>query len=387
MVDNNIITSRIIKPWKKSKKRFIPGLVLNEGFYHDLIQPILSAHFPNLQYAASRIGPCSDVLGFDTYISMDHNWGPQAQIFLSEDDHLKYSDEIKKVLKEKLPRSYRGFPTNWAPRGADNTSNPEFSSDDIFNPLLDVMTVQQFVKDNLGIDYSQPITLRDWFAFSEQELLHIVAGKIFHSDLPELEEMRSYFKYYPQPIWLLRMYALWSAILEEQTFVGRCHHVQDELGERLITARIVNKLMKLCFYLEKKYYPYSKWFGTGFSKLDCAEDIKPIFQKILAAKSYKRREQALCTAYLKIAEMHNALNITKPVPMEIVNYYERGYKGLQTGNLVDALAEVISPDILKELGLSELDSNGTRIINIEPLLDDSNYTRKPTLLRKMLFEA
>lgn len=115
--------------------------------------------------------------------------------------------------------------------------------------------------------------------------------------------------------------------------------------------------------------------------------MKPIFQKILVAKSYKRRDQALCTAYLKMAGMHNALNITKPVPVEIVNYYERGYKGLQTGNLVDALAKVISPDILKELGLSELDSNGTRIINIEPLLDDSNYTRKPLLLRKMLFEA
>jgi len=263
MSDSDKTISRVKKPWKKNKKRFIPGLVLNEGYYHDLIKPILAEHFPNLKYAACRIGPCSDVLGYDTYISMDHNWGPQAQIFLLEEDHPKYSEEIKQVLKKHLLKSYEGFPTNWAERGPDNTSHPEFSPDETFNPMIDVITVQQFIKDNLNIGYSQPITLRDWLAFSEQELLQVIAGKIFHNDLPELEEMRAYFKYYPEPIGLLRMYTLWSAISEEQAFIGRCHDTDDELGERLITARIVNKLMRLCFYLEKKYYPYSKWFGRG----------------------------------------------------------------------------------------------------------------------------
>jgi len=384
MTHHNINTLQINRPWKKSKKRFIPGLVLNDGYFHDLIKPILSACFPSLRYAASRIGPCSDVLGIDTYISMDHNWGPQAQIFLTEEDHPKYSDEIKRVLSEEIPQDYKGFPTNWLLNQPNGGNHPEFSPDGKVNPNVEVLTVRQFVKDNLGIDYTNPITLRDWFAFSEQGLLHVVSGKIFHNDLPELEEMRAYFSYYPQPIWLLKMYAFWNAISEEQTFIGRCHHVQDEVGERLITARIVNKLMKLCFYLEKKFHPYSKWFGTGFSKLNCANDMKPIFQKILKANSYNQRSQALCTACLKIAEMHNALNITRPVPLEIVDYYQRGYKGLQTGNLVDVLAEAINQDMLKELGLSKLDSSDTRILNIEPLLDDSNYARNPTLLRKML---
>jgi len=253
--------------------------------------------------------------------------------------------------------------------------------------MIEIMTVQQFVKNNLGIDYSQPITLRDWLAFSEQELLHIVAGRIFRSDLPELEEMRAYFGYYPKPIWLLRMYALWNSISEEETFIGRCHDVKDGLGERLITSRVVNKLMKLCFYLEKKYYPYSKWFGTGFSKLYCAKDLQPLFHQALSAKSYKRRNHALCTAYLKVAEMHNDLTITRSVPLVIVNYYQRGYMGMQTGNLVEALKEALQPDVLDELGISKLDSDESRILNIEPLLDDSNYTRSPTILHKMLLDS
>jgi len=252
--------------------------------------------------------------------------------------------------------------------------------------MIDVITVRQFIKENLSIDYSQPITVRDWLAFSEQELLQVTAGKLFHNDLPELEEMRAYFKYYPEPIWLLRMYALWSAISEEQAFIGRCHDTGDELGERLIAARIVNKLMKLCFYLEKVYYSYSKWFGRGFSNLKCANDLHPLFHKALSAKSYKRRNQALCSAYLKVAEMHNILHLTKPVPIEIVDYYKRGYKGLQTDNLMNALEEAITPETLKELGLTKLDSSETRILNIEPLLDDSNYIRTSTILRKMLFE-
>jgi hypothetical protein len=369
----------------EAKKRFIPGLVLSEGYFHDLVEPFLAAYFPGLQYSAALIGHCSDVLGFDTYISMDHFWGPRLQIFLAEADQRQYAAEIKRVLSENLPQSYRGFPTNWLFDQPDSGDHPVFAPDGKINPNVEILTVREFVKSDLGVDYAQ-IKLRNWLAFSEQELLHQVAGKIFHSGLSELEAMRAYFQYYPEPIWLLRMYALWSSIAEEQAFVGRCHAVKDELGERLVATRIVNKLMKLCFYLERKYYPYSKWFGTAFAKLECAAELTPIFHQVLAGRTYKQRERALCTAYLKVAEKHNALGITAPVTLEIENYYGRGYFGFQTLQVVAALGQAIKPEILQELGLPDLDGDAARILNSEPLLDDSNYTRSPLRLQKMLFK-
>ena len=65
---------------------FIKGLELNKGFYADIVKPLLDKKYPNLVYSASLLGYGSDVLGFDTEISMDHNWGPRLQLFVNESD-------------------------------------------------------------------------------------------------------------------------------------------------------------------------------------------------------------------------------------------------------------------------------------------------------------
>ena len=57
---------------------FIPGLQLSELFYQEAVKPILQAVFPHLVYSAALIGPGSEVLGYDTPQSMDHNWGPKC---------------------------------------------------------------------------------------------------------------------------------------------------------------------------------------------------------------------------------------------------------------------------------------------------------------------
>lgn len=369
----------------KHKQQFIPGLILNEGFFVDIIKPIIDAHFPNLLYDAALTGHCSDALGYDTYISMDHYWGPRASLFLSQEDHSKVSERLLETLKRDLPQSYKGFPTNWNFDLPDHGACPEFASDGQINPNIEITTVGRFVKEELGIEFPGSITSKDWLAFPEQELLHLTSGKVFNNGLSELMEMRGYFQYYPHDVWLFKMRSLWNSIAEEQAFIGRCHDVNDRLGERVIAARITNKLMKICFYLEKTYYPYSKWFGTGFAKLACSRELTPLFDKILTAKSYKSRESALCDAYLKIAGMHNALNITTPISLEITDYYQRGYRGFQTIGIVESLTKVIDPHLWNELGISDFGNSNDRILEIETMLDDSNYTRNPGVLRRIIF--
>jgi hypothetical protein len=368
----------------KDRKRFLPGLTLNEGFFHEIIKPIIDSHFPKLRYDAALTGHCSDALGFDTYISMDHYWGPRAIIFLSNEDHPKFATEFKNILTRNLPETYKGFPTNWNFDLPDNGGRPEFSPEGLINPNISIETVGQFVREELGIEYPSSIFNKEWLTFSEQELLHLTSGKVFHNTLHELDDMQAYFKYYPHDIWLFKMRSLWKSIAEEQAFVGRCHDVKDTLGERLIATRITNKLMKLCFYLEKTYYPYSKWFGTGFSKLDCAKELAPIFNEILASNSYKKREGKLCTAFLIIVEKHNDLKITKSLPLEIIDYYQRGCKGYQTNDIVEALTKAISPKLWSELGIEDFQKIDNRIYELEPLLDDSNYVRNPKLLRRII---
>ena len=55
---------------------FVPGLELARDFYREAIRPILAREFPYLDHSAALIGPGSDVLGFDSARSSDHDWGP-----------------------------------------------------------------------------------------------------------------------------------------------------------------------------------------------------------------------------------------------------------------------------------------------------------------------
>ena len=60
---------------------FISGLELSGLFYFEAVKPILNTHFPSLHHGAARIGPGSEVLGFDTEMSMDHDWGTAPHDF------------------------------------------------------------------------------------------------------------------------------------------------------------------------------------------------------------------------------------------------------------------------------------------------------------------
>ena len=68
-----------------SGRPFIPGLALGRMLYEEAARPIIEGIVPSASYAAALIGYGSDVMGFDSERSTDHNWGPRFQVFLSAD--------------------------------------------------------------------------------------------------------------------------------------------------------------------------------------------------------------------------------------------------------------------------------------------------------------
>lgn len=102
---------------------FIKGLELSERFYREAVAPILAQRFPKLRYSAALIGPGSDVLGFDTPQSMDHDWGPRLLLFLGEADA---SDDLLYLLNRALAREmlendpeHQRLPAHHRGRGAE----------------------------------------------------------------------------------------------------------------------------------------------------------------------------------------------------------------------------------------------------------------------------
>ncbi|MGD8544713.1 MAG: DUF4037 domain-containing protein, partial [Candidatus Bathyarchaeota archaeon] len=223
--------------------KFIPGLRLSELFYKEVVSPILKAEFPNLKYSAGLIGPGSEVLGFDNPLSRDHHWGPRMLLFLSENDYKEKKERIWRVLSKNLPCEFMEYSTNFGEPDKFGVQLLEKTESGPVNHRVDIFTMKSFFKERLDFDSNNEIKVKDWLNFPENELASIVNGKVFHDDLG-LKRIRQKFEYYPRDVWLYLLAAQWHEISQEEAFVGRCGDVGDELGSKLITSRIIERIMK-----------------------------------------------------------------------------------------------------------------------------------------------
>ena len=355
----------------KNMTEFIPGLELNECFYKEIVKPILEKNFSELKHSAALIGYGSDVLGFDTAISTDHEWEPRLLLFLSEADYQDYGAKIDDILSRKLPYTFKKFSTNFS---TGNIQCQEYISSGLVNHKVWIQTTTSFLKLSLNLNPYSEIKASDWLTFPEQKLLEITSGKVYHDGLEELNSIRAKFDYYPKDVWLYLLSAQWSAIAQEEAFIGRCGDVGDELGSRLIAARMIQKLMKLCFLMERQYAPYSKWFGKAFTKLSCAKKLTPIFENILVADFWQHREEHMSRAYEIIAQMHNKLSLTSPMKTNVFNYYNRPYLVIHASRFAEAIKSIISDKEVRKLP-----SFGA----IDQFIADANLLEHPQLRQKL----
>jgi len=327
-------------------RTFIRGLELSELFYKEAVKPILAKSFPDLTYSAALIGLGSEVLGFDTPQSMDHDWGPRLMLFLAEADHETYHDQIDQVLRQELPGEVHGYSANFGHHEDGTAVMAAMESGPLCHGVM-FLTAPCFFRHVLNFDPTGDIRAVDWISVPEYRLLMLTAGRVFHDGLGQLEPIRVRLRYYPHDVWLYLLAAQWRRIAQEEAFMGRCGQVGDDLGSRLIAARLVRDLVRLCFLMERRYAPFIKWLGSAFAQLDCAGDLVPPFTRVLAANSWKERQAHLTTAYEFVAEMHNALGITEPLTTEVSQYHARPFLVIHADRFADAIrAEIRGEEVL-----------------------------------------
>jgi hypothetical protein len=361
---------------------FIPGLKLSHQFYTEIISPLLSQKYGHIKYSVALIGSGSEVLGFDTVRSTDHHWGPRLMIFLSAIDYERYAAEISQYLSDSLPYSFRGYSTNFTPPNLEDNGVRLLKKIDSgsVNHMIDFHTIQNYFTNYLGIDPYNQLSSIDWLTLPEQRLLTITAGAVFHDGLSDLKPIQEKFKYYPLDVWLYLLSAQWTRISQEEPFMGRCGEVGDELGSRIIAARLIRDLMKLCFLMEKKYAPYSKWFGTAFSQLECASKLKHHFLAVLSSDTWHKREQPLVQAYEKVLNLHNNLQITKPVEVKTSHFHGRPFQVIHAERIAAQILEKIQDPAIKALQ--------TPIGALDQYANSTDLTTSPHLYRrlKILYE-
>jgi hypothetical protein len=327
---------------------FIPGLLLNERFYAEAVRPILTDAFPRLRYAAALIGPGSDVLGYDTARSTDHEWGPRVLLFVTEAEHAEYAAVIHALLADRLPPSFMGYSTHFGPPGSDGVRTLAPAP---CGPIAHKVEVHPpgTLHSWLGVDPFGEISAVDWLLMPQQKLLEVTAGRVYHDGLGLLERVREKLAYYPRDVWLYLLAAQWGRISQQEAFVGRTGEVGDEVGSALAAATLVRDLMGLCFLLERRYAPYSKWFGAAFARLHCAPRMLPQFKRVLQAEAWRERENALAAAYETVAGLHNGLGITAPLDPRTRSYYSRPFRVLFAERFSDAIVAGIQDPVVRAI--------------------------------------
>lgn len=350
------------------KLNFIPGLELNLGYYTRVIRPLLETYDPTLRYSACLIGYGSDVLGFDSATSMDHNWGPRGQIFVEKDDTARIG-EIQEFLANRLPAEFMGFPTNFTEKRGDGTQSMVPAKDRRINSLIEIYDLDEYLN---GIFHKDVLCLTpyDWLRVPEQKLLELTAGRVFFDGLRRLNEVRSALRYYPRDARLAKLAAYWDCVANEEAFIGRALEFNDLLGVKMIAPRLVKTLLKICFVLKERYVPYSKWFTHGFAQLDLPE-IEAAALRILTENEPKKIETKLADLYFQVLALQNACPGIPRIKAEITTYYNRPYRVIMASAIVDQLRGAIMDEMIRGLEIT--------LVGLDNKIDGLDLTNGNTL--------
>jgi hypothetical protein len=312
------------------------------------------------------MGTGSEVLGFDTPRSADHEWGPRLQLFLPPHDLARLGEDVRVVLANGLPKEILGWPTNFEGVGPGIGSMRR--TDGPVSHRVDVTSVEAWCESRLGFDPRDGVTTFDWLATPSQTLAETVGGAVFHDGLDTLISMREQLCWYPQHVWRFMLASQWQRVSEEEAFAGRCQEVGDEVGSRVVMARLARDLMRLVLLMQHHYPPYGKWLGSAFSASPLGERLTPALRDALSATTWEDREAALARAYEEIARAHNNLGLTDPLDESPRSYFDRPFLVIGAGRFADELAANLRGTELEYLPL---------IGNIDQFVDNTLVLTDP----------
>jgi hypothetical protein len=344
---------------------FLPGLRLAGSFYTDAVRPLLDDHFPGLPYAAALLGTGSEILGFDTDRSTDHDWGPRLQLLLRTDDSAHHNAKaITARLAEHLPATWHGYPTAF-----ERSHEPERGA----RQRVEVADIGGWLTGRLGFDPRTGITVADWLGMPTQRIAELTGGAVYHDGFGELTATRTALAWYPDDVWRYVLACQWRRISQEEAFPGRCAEVGDELGSVVVTARLARELMRLCLLMHRRYPPYSKWLGTAFARLPGTDHLAARLTKAVTAQDWPSREEHLVACYQTIALLHNELGLTEPLDTTVRHFHDRPYRVLDSDRFAAALLATV-PDFRDRPVAGAVD----QFVDSTDALCDMRFTRAVT---------
>ncbi|WP_425953851.1 DUF4037 domain-containing protein [Xylanimonas sp. McL0601] len=308
------------------------GIALAHDYHDAVVRPVLERWCPDVPRAAARVGAGSDVLGVDDAMSRDHDWGLRLQLFVAEPDVAR----VRGVLERHLPGEFRGHPVRM-----------RFSGSEQERLAVDVSTVAAFARGTLGFDPRDSTTTSDWLSLSGQAALEVVSGEVFEDQTGELTCLRRDLTWYPDDVWRYVVACDWRRLDQELPLMARAGDRGDDLGSRVIAARLVDVAVHLAFTLCRAWTPYPKWRGTVFRTLPVDASVGAALGATLSAATWSERNDALRAALERLAVFQGQVGLPTRTPA-LVPFFDRPYLAVEP-SLVPAVVESIADPAIRAL--------------------------------------
>jgi hypothetical protein len=315
----------------------VSGLELARRFYAQAVAPLLGG----VTHAAGLLGEGSEVLGYDDAVSADHDFGPRVQVFLADPGD---TDKAHDLL-HGLPATFDGLPVAFAYHGAAPAHQ------------VTVTTAAAFFGERLGFDPAGGVGLADWLLTPTQVLASLTAGAVFTDPDGVLRRYREALRWYPDDVWRYALAAGWLRVAQEEPFVARAGSAGDDLGSRLLAARLSRDLIRLTFLVERCWAPYPKWLGRAFTGRRLAGRLRPLLAVATSAVRWQEREGALTAAAGLVAAATNELGLAEPVDPAPRRFFDRDIEVLGADRFTVALTAAITDPGVRGL-LARLGSRG-----------------------------
>lgn len=291
----------------------VNGIEIARRYYLDEVAPGLAG----VRHAAALLGDGSEVLGYDDEVSTDHDFGKRVQIFYPDRD-----------------------------------------------------SVGEFFAAHLGFDPGAGVSVADWLRTPTQKLAGLTRGAVFHDPDGELGRYRAAIAWYPDDVWRYALAAGWLKVSQEEAFLGRTGSTGDDLGSRILAARLARELMRLAFLVSRCWAPYGKWFGRGLAELPLGAVAGPWLAAALRADGWREREEGIVRAASLLATATNELGLCPAVDPAPRQFHTRDIRVLEGDRFTVALAASITDPTLRGV-LARVGLNHGRIPQIPGTIDQA----------------
>lgn len=227
----------------------------SRAFFGAVVLPLLQRHFPAEArlMAAGFFGYGSEVLGLDDEYSTDHHFGLRVNALLPQAVLAGRGSAIEDMLAAELPDRWNGRELR---EGYTRTRGVALAG------------LDHHLKSTIGLDHP-PQNYAEWMAIPEEDMIHVVAGEVWHDPSGSFTAVRDALAtYYPEAVRIRRLahwcryfsgmgvYALKRALLRN-----------NMLYASTTFSRSLRWGVQMAFMLDRTYYPYDKWLTALFQRL------------------------------------------------------------------------------------------------------------------------